>query len=123
MSLLICLCLSCAFLCACGAKADPVVLTPQSELVGQTLSEYMDYEKEQGRLNYTVDCSGFITSINGVKNTTNTFWILYTDDAENSDTSWGNIEYEGKPYASATLGAAELVIAENCTYIWVYTKF
>ena len=49
--------------------------------------------------------------------------MLYTDDAENSNDAWGTVVYEGKTYASATLGAESLVIAEDCVYIWVYTKF
>ena len=123
VSLLLVLVIACVFLCACDAVGKKVVLTPQSEFVGQALSEFMTAEKDKGKLDFTVDDSGMVTSIDGIKNTTNKFWMLYTDDAENSDTAWGTIEHDGKTYASATLGATALIIAENCTYIWVYTAF
>ena len=49
-----------------------------------------------------------------------TYWMLYTDDSENSNTAWGQIEYDGKIYGSAALGAGELVIKDGLTYIWYY---
>lgn len=119
---LVCIVLACTFLCGCGAERKTVVLTPQEEFAGKTLSEFMTSEKDAGRLDFTIENS-MVTSVNGVKNTTNTFWMLYTDDADNSNSAWGTIEYDGKTYASATLGATELIIAKDCTYIWVYTKF
>ena len=122
VALLLCVALACAFLFGCGAEGKKVVLSPQSEFVGQTLSEFMENEKEQGCLDFAIE-NGMVVSLDGVKNTTNTFWMLYTDDAGNSNNAWGTIEYNGKTYASATLGATELVIAKDCTYIWVFTKF
>lgn len=121
-ALLLCVALFCAFLCGCDNVGKKVVLTPQSEFVGQTLAIFMENEKEQGRLNFVIEKS-MVVSIDGVKNTTNTYWMLYTDDAENSNDAWGTIEHDGKVYASATLGAESLVIADGCTYIWVFTKF
>ena len=49
--------------------------------------------------------------------------MLYTDDSENSNTAWGQIEYDGKIYGSAALGAGELVIKDGLTYIWYYQAF
>ena len=121
-ALLLCVVLCCAFLCGCDNVGKKVVLMPQSEFVGQTLSVFMESEKEHGRLDFVIE-NGMVVSIDGVKNTTNTYWILYTDDAENSDTSWGTIEHDGKIYVSATLGTESLVIEKDCTYIWVFTKF
>ena len=82
----------------------------------------MQSEKEQNKLDFAIEDS-MVVSIDGIKNTTNTYWMLYTDDAENANDAWGTIEHDGKTYASATLGAESLVIAKDCTYIWVYTKF
>ena len=121
--ILLCVVLSCAFLCGCSpVKKDKVVLTPSQEYVGQTLSVYMQAEKDQNKLDFTIENS-MVVSLNGVKNTTNTYWMLYTDDAANSDADWGTITHEGKTYALASLGAESIVIADGCTYIWVFTKF
>ena len=120
--LLSCVMLSLALLCGCGNVGKKVVLNPQSDFVGQTLSAFMESEKEKGKLDFVIENS-MVVSVDGVTNTTNTYWMLYTDDAENSNDTWGTIEHEGKTYASATKGATELVIARDCTYIWVFTKF
>ena len=122
VTLLLCVALACAFLCGCDNVGKKIVLTPQDEFVGQTLSSFMENEKGQKRLDFVIE-NGMVVSIDGIKNTTNTYWMLYTDDAENSNEAWGTIEYNGKNYASASLGADALVIAKGCTYIWVFTKF
>ena len=77
---------------------------------------------ERGELEFTA-ADGMVTSIGGKANTTNSYWMLYTDDAENSNEDWGTAEYEGKTYLSATLGYESLPIKEGCTYIWMYQTF
>ena len=122
VALLLCVMFSCALLCGCDNVGKKVVLTPSEDFVGKTLSEFMQAEKDQEDLDFVID-NGMVVSLDGVKNTTNTYWMLYTDDTANSNDTWGTIEHEGKTYASATLGADSLVIAKDCVYIWVYTKF
>lgn len=131
VALLLCVMLFCALLCGCGAKTkvlketdEFIVITPSEDFVGKTLKDCMDDIKTRGELEFTVN-NGMISSINGIDNPADYSycWMLYTDDAENSNDAWGTVVYEGKTYASATLGAESLVIAEDCVYIWVYTKF
>ena len=131
VALILCVVFACALLCGCGAKTkvlketdEFIVITPSENFAGKTLKECMDDLKAHGELDFTVK-SGMISSINGIDNPADYSycWMLYTDDAENSNDTWGTIEHEGKTYASATLGATELVIARDCTYIWVFTKF
>ena len=131
VALSLCVMLLCAFLYGCGEKTkvlkesdEFIVITPSEEFVGKTLKDCMDDLKTRGELELNVN-NGMISSINGTDNPADYSycWMLYTDDAENSNSAWGTIEHEGKTYASATLGAESLVIAESCVYIWVYTKF
>ena len=131
IALSLCIMLLCALLCGCVAKTkvlketdEFIVITPSEEFAGKTLKDCMDELKTRGELEFTVN-NGMISSINGIDNPADYSycWMLYTDDAENSNDAWGTVVYEGKTYASATLGAESLVIAEDCVYIWVYTKF
>ena len=122
-------------LCACGAKEkEPTilkesdeyyVLKPTADFAGKSLLEFMNSVKASGELDFTVDNTNMITSINGVANTSDysKCWMLYTSDTEHANTAWGQIEYNGQVYGSATLGAESLIIVENGLYIWVYTTF
>jgi hypothetical protein len=49
--------------------------------------------------------------------------MLYTSDAENSNSAWGTVEYDGKEYGSAVSGAETLKIKADQLYIWVYQSF
>ena len=125
--LLACLLCVCTLFVGCaptnqGDSETPacVVLTPNQTYVGRPLSEYMAYAKEQNIFDYTIDGT-FVTSINGVANTTS-YWMLYTNDAQNCDT-WSTYEYEGTVYGVASYGATELIIASGCIYIWAYIAF
>ena len=126
-----CFALACAFLFGCAPKTkvlketdEFIVITPSEKFVGKTLVECMDGLKTSGELDFSIK-NGMISSINGIDNPSDYSycWMVYTDDADNSNVSWGQIEYKDKVYAMATLGAESLVIAEGCIYIWVYIKF
>ena len=123
-----------ALLClftACGKKEnvlkdsdERIVLTPEDSFAEKTLEEFMSAAKKEGKLEYEIS-NGMITSINGIANPADYSycWMLYTDDADNSNEAWGVITYKEKTYASASLGATDLKIKKGCVYIWVYTKF
>ena len=83
-----------------------------------SLLDYMNRLKDRGELTFTID-NGMITSVNGIKNA-DKYWMLYTSDPDNSNPAWGTVEYEGKEYASASLGAKELMLKPDNLYIWVY---
>ena len=89
---------------------------------GGTLLDYMEYLEERGKLNYEEE-NGMIISINEKANSLNSYWMLYTDDPNNSNKAWGTYEYKDKLYYSATLGATDLHINKEYTYIWVYQTF
>ncbi len=105
---------------------NAVLITPSSEVLGitaeTTLADYMDELVSRNELEYQA-ADGMITSINGKAQEGSSYWMLYTDDAENSNADWGTAEYEGKTYLSATLGYGLLPIKEGCTYIWLYQTF
>lgn len=123
--------LACVAFAACAdkqpVKADEntVVITANSNSFGygaKTLKDYMQFLQDEEKLTFEIS-GGMVTCINSKANTLNSYWMLYTSDAENSDSSWGSLEYEGNIYGSATLGADALVIKENCVYIWAYQTF
>lgn len=87
-----------------------------------TLLNYMNALKESGEISFVIE-NGMIVQINDVEQSTNSYWMLYTDDEENSNAVWGTIVYEGKSYSSASLGAESIVVKEGFTYIWNYQTF
>ena len=103
---------------------DFVLITAETKNVGEnaTLIEYMEYLKENGKLDYEI-ADGMILSIDGKKGSSNQYWMLYTSDEENANSAWGNCEYEGTVYASASYGAEELLIKDGCVYIWYLQTF
>lgn len=118
----------CTFAVACGkspVKADEntvfITVTDKS-YNDKTLSEYMNHLQDEGELTFKLE-NGMVTSLNGKANTQNSFWMLYTDDAENANEAWGTFEHEGVIYGSAVAGVGELRIKEGCSYIWTYQTF
>ena len=124
------LALSALALTACAPKTvvvddTAVIITPSDKILAITddsvLADYMNKLVERGELEFTA-ADGMVTSIGGKANTTNSYWMLYTDDTQYSN-AWGTTEYDGKTFQSATLGYGELPIKAGCTYIWVYQTF
>ena len=122
---------ACCFPVACSNKSpvtadeNTVIITATDSSFafdGKTLKEYMDHLQDNGKITYSVS-NGMVTSINGKSNTANSYWMLYTSDSENSDTSWGTFDNNGDIYGSATLGADSLVVKEHCIYVWTYQTF
>lgn len=114
------------FAAGCNNDVKPVAITVSGSTEGETLFEYMSDLKDKGELSFEYSDSqygAYVTAINGVSNTTNSSWMLYTDDAENSNTAWGTYEYEGKTLGSSALGAGSLVVVDGCVYVWVYETF
>lgn len=105
-----------------------IVIKPTKESMdGNTdmlLIDYMNKLAEEGELACTIS-NGMITSINGIENPADfsSCWMLYTSDAENSNTAWGTVEYEGVEYGSAISGAEVLKIKADQLYIWVFQSF
>ena len=97
---------------------NTVVVTATSANSGATLVEYMNEIKT---VSFVVE-NKMVTSIDGISNTSTSFWMLYTDDADNSDTSY-SIEYKEKTYGTSLYGIETLVVKNGCTYIWVYQTF
>lgn len=119
-----------------GCKNEPLVIkdsdkcivikTTEEAMDGKTdmlLIDYMELMKEEG-LEFEVS-DGMIVSINGIENPADysSCWMLYTSDAENSNTAWGTVEYDGKEYGSAISGAEELKIKPGQLYILVFQSF
>jgi len=105
-----------------------IVIRPTAEsMEGKTdmlLIDYMNELVAEGELSCTIS-DGMITSINGIENPADysSCWMLYTSDAENANTAWGTVEYEGVEYGSAISGAEALKIKAGQLYIWVFQSF
>ncbi len=120
-----------------GCKSEPLVIkdsdtyivikTTSKTLEGKEemfLIDYMDQLAKSGELSCTI-ADGMITSINGIENPADwsSCWMLYTSDAENANTAWGTVSYEGVEYGSAISGAEALKIKADQIYIWVFQSF
>ena len=92
-----------------GKNENVVAITVTNVADNVTLEAYMN----DSDVNFKVS-NGMVTEINGKANTTNSFWMLYTSDAENSNTAWGSYEHEGVTLGSAAVGAIELVVKNGC---------
>lgn len=105
-----------------------IVIKPTAESMdGKTdmlLIDYMNVLAEAGELSCTIS-DGMVTSINGIDNPADfsSCWMLYTSDAENANTAWGTVEYNGVEYGSAISGAEALTIKADQLYIWVFQSF
>ncbi len=89
-----------------------------------TLVDYMKSLKDDGELVFEIN-KGMISSINEIENPADwsSCWMLYTNDTDSANTAWGTIEYNGKVYGSAILGAESLIVKDGCMYIWVFQSF
>jgi hypothetical protein len=120
-----------------GCKSEPlvikdsetcIVIRTTKEVVGDktdmVLIDYMSTLIADGKLTCKIE-DGMVTSINGINNPADfsSCWMLYTSDAENSNSAWGTVEYDGKEYGSAVSGAETLKIKANEIYIWVFKSF
>ena len=88
-----------------------------------TLSDYMNSIKGGNEISAFIIENGMLTSINGKKSQGSLYWMLYTSDAEYSNTAWGSVTVDGVTYYSATLGAEELPVKGGCTYVWYAQQF
>ena len=128
--------LACALLLP-GCKNEPLVIkdsdtyivikTTEESLAGKEdmlLIDYMNQLVQSGELTCTIK-DGMITSINGIENPADysSCWMLYTSDADNANTGWGTVEYQGVEYGSAISGAEVLKIKPDQLYIWVFKSF
>ena len=120
-----------------GCKREPLVIKDSDTFIVIKVSkdafagkedwhliDYMNELAEKGELACTIS-NGMITSINGIDNPADfsSCWMLYTSDAENSNSAWGTIAYEGVEYGSAISGAEVLKLKADTVYIWVYQTF
>lgn len=116
-------------LCACRKTAvkldgDYAVITVAEDAESATLLSYMQTLMKNGEISFTLE-DGMVTAINGKVNDFdyNPCWMLYTSDVENANDAWGIVEYDGKQYGSAVVGAESLLIKPGETYIWWYQTF
>ena len=136
VGLILALVLAC-FMLLTGCQKEPlvikdsetcIVIKPTKEsLEGKTdmlLIDYMNKLAEEGQLTCSIS-NGMITSINGIDNPADfsSCWMLYTSDADNANSAWGTVSYEGVEYGSAISGAEALTIKADQLYIWVFQSF
>ena len=136
IAILLCLMSFCC-LCGCSLFAQPE--SGQSaacavEYVGETrvvivaetdgASLLACMESLQDELAFELS-DGMLISLNGKANAADysSCWMLYTTDAEMSNSAWGTIEYDGKTLASAAFGADALAVKNGEIYLWEYVTF
>ncbi len=103
-------------------KADGKVVITVTECEGEVvLADVMQLLQEEGKLSYII-ADGMVTEMEGMANTGNSYWMLYTDH-EFSNTEWGTVEYNGKTYASAMFGAENMPAEQGAVYVWSYETF
>lgn len=95
-----------------------------SDIEGKHLVDYLNVLVEKEFLTYNAP-GGFIDTINELKadGTKGEYWLIYTDDAENSNESWGKTEIDGKTYLSAKFGINDMPLKEGKTYVFMISKF
>ncbi len=107
---------------------DSIIITVSSDVCditsSTTLVDYMEVLQENGEFTFEI-YSGMVTKINDIEPSfaNNEFWGLYTDDADMSNSAWGEFTYDDITYGSAVVGASALVIVEGYTYIWTVSSF
>lgn len=102
-------------------NTDTRVVISVSEKRGTfTLLECM----ESTELDFEI-VDGMLVEVNGVKNKADysACWMLYTSDAEMSNSAWGTIEIDGKTLGSAVLGVEALEITVGKLYVLEYQNF
>ena len=109
------------------AEEQMVVIKVDSVDGKSTLMQVMEKLKNNGDIIYE-ESQGMITSINGkagetISATEGYSWFLYTSDEEFSLTEWGTVEYDGKTYGSAAMGASSLNVKAGEYYIWYLSKW
>ena len=129
--LILCVALAVSAFAGCNrdtvvSEDDIVIIHANNEFMEitytTTLVDYMNALSDAGELTFNIS-DGMITSINGKEASMNSYWMLYTDDVENGDESWGTYTYNEKVYLSAKLGAGSLIVKDGCTYVWAYQTF
>ena len=111
--------------CAVADKTETrVVITVSEATDGATVLDCMEFLQEEGEIFYKISGT-MVTEINGKANTADFSgcWMLYTSDAEMSNAEWGTVEYDGKTFGSAILGADALTVTVGEIYIWEYVIF
>ena len=90
----------------------------------ETLMSVMEALQEEGAMRFIVQ-AGMVTSINGKANPVDfsSCWMLYTSDAELSNSEWGELDYNDEKLGSAVVGADVLPVAEGEIYVWFYQSF
>lgn len=121
-----------AFFTACNKPVvqtdTEVVITVtdsvMKDIEGKYLVDYLDALVEKEKLTYEAT-SGMIITINGTeaKAADNKYWLIYTSDADYSNSDWGTYEYDSVTYNSATKGIAELPLKADAVYIFVISQF
>lgn len=107
------------------SKSDTMVVIKINETEGfATLLDAMTYLKNEDKLTFELT-GGMVSSIEGKANPADwsACWMLYTSDAEMSNTEWGTISYDGNTYGSAILGAESLTVSAGQYYVWSYDTF
>ncbi len=87
-----------------------------------SLLAVMEALQEAKKLSFEKSADGMIVDINGKKNDDASFsyWMLYTDDVQLSNSEWGTYAYGDKTLSSASFGAAQLTVKTDTVYVWAY---
>ncbi len=104
-------------------KSDTLVVIKTTDVQGKySLEDCLEDLEDAGKLSVEEE-NGMIVSLNGVANQGSSYWLIYTSDEKNANSSWGSYEYDGKTYYSAALGVEQLKVKEDALYIFAYETY
>ena len=122
-------------LVACNKLSNPVqmreteIIIPldsaiMSDISGKHLVDYLNALKDKEFLTYEMKGSMIVT-INGrtADGAKNEYWMIYTDDEENSSTEYGTYTVNDVTYGSSNFGVNDLPLKEGKKYIFVISKW
>ena len=106
-----------------SVSEDTIVIKVTEVSGNATLIQALNSVKGDN-FNYEIS-GGMITSVNGVQNKADWSycWMIYTNDTDFSNNTWGSVNYNDIICGSAILGAEDLPLTANCYYVIDYTYF
>lgn len=104
-------------------KKKSIEITTQALRMERVMAEL----EESGFFTYSANKTFqglFITGIDNVEQDTvnNFYFLIYNDDEENSNNSWGEYNYNDIKLGSASSGISDLPVADGCIYAFVYSN-
>ncbi len=90
------------------------------------LETVLDELSEDKKITFsgTKSSSGFfITDIDNMTLPANNYFLIFSDDAENTNTTWGEHEFDGITYYSISNGITMQPVKDGCVYVFTIVVY